>query len=215
MRAPPRTPAAAHNDHAGSCATNLPTPQRPTTERGRGRAGPRRADDDRVLTEPTTIEATPKLPRVPASACGLTFDKAGRLLVLNPPNEQGWTVPGGQVNADGESPWDACRRATREQCGLGRRQDDASASPLERYGYRDLGWIAQKYAPFWLAELILLWRNRRVFFTALQRIMSENDYAVYPPTTSSDHFRGETRFDEIEWFPTRSREEIDGRKSWT
>jgi len=68
----------------------LPTPQRPTTGRGLGRAGPRPTDDDRVLieprtilTEPRTIEATPKLPRIPASPHALIFDKARQSLILN------------------------------------------------------------------------------------------------------------------------------------
>jgi len=288
----------------------LPTPQRPTTGRGLGRAGPRPTDDDRVLTEPRTIEATPKLPRIPASPHALIFDKARQLLILNHAHGRGGRFPvarstqmvsrhgtpagarpastaasssstvdsrastscGGTnrpggvrflfdrgtltdrqlaatrlqhaeiqehrfadpgealaATRDTAAPRVRCRRyhdtvpvPQRRSCRrrrgalatqrseegiqtMGRRQDDASASPLERYGYRNLGWIAQNYAPFWLAELILLWRNRRVFFTALQRIMSEDDYAVYPPA-SSDHFRREARLDEIEWFPARWRD---------
>jgi 8-oxo-dGTP diphosphatase len=58
------------------------------------------------------------LPRIPASAGALIFDDGGRLLILKPTYKKGWTVPGGQVDADGESPWDACRRETREECGL-------------------------------------------------------------------------------------------------
>ena len=58
------------------------------------------------------------VPRIPASAGALIFDPAGRLLLLKPTYKKRWTIPGGQMEADGESPWDACRRETREECGL-------------------------------------------------------------------------------------------------
>ncbi len=48
----------------------------------------------------------------------MIFDPAGRLLILKPTYKKGWTIPGGQVDAGGESPWDACRRETCEECGL-------------------------------------------------------------------------------------------------
>ncbi len=60
----------------------------------------------------------PEVPRIPASAGAMIRDPAGRLLILKPNYKKGWTIPGGQVDADGESPWDACRRETREECGL-------------------------------------------------------------------------------------------------
>lgn len=63
------------------------------------------------VTEPWT-------PRIPASAGALIFDSAGRLLVLKPTYKKGWTIPGGQIEANGESPWEACRRETHEECGL-------------------------------------------------------------------------------------------------
>ena len=53
------------------------------------------------------------------------------------------------------------------------RGDDGGAWQLGRYGYRDLGWFAGQFAWLWLAELILVWRNRRVFLRALRRMMSE------------------------------------------
>ena len=59
-----------------------------------------------------------ELPRIPASSGALLFDAAGRLLILKPTYKKGWTIPGGQISADGESPWDACRRETLEECGL-------------------------------------------------------------------------------------------------
>lgn len=58
------------------------------------------------------------LPRVPASAGALLWDRKGRLLVLNPTYKGGWTLPGGVMEADGETPWEACRREVREECGL-------------------------------------------------------------------------------------------------
>jgi 8-oxo-dGTP diphosphatase len=64
------------------------------------------------------VNAWPGVPRVPASAGALLWDPAGRLLILKPTYKKGWTLPGGQIDADGESPWDACRRETREECGL-------------------------------------------------------------------------------------------------
>ena len=58
------------------------------------------------------------LPRVPASAGALLHDGDGRILVLEPTYKSGWTVPGGQVEEDGESPWEACRREVCEETGL-------------------------------------------------------------------------------------------------
>jgi ADP-ribose pyrophosphatase YjhB (NUDIX family) len=48
----------------------------------------------------------------------LIFDATGRLLVLKPNYKRGWTIPGGQMDATGETPWEACLRETREECGL-------------------------------------------------------------------------------------------------
>jgi 8-oxo-dGTP pyrophosphatase MutT (NUDIX family) len=48
----------------------------------------------------------------------MIWDPNGRLLILKPTYKKGWTIPGGQLDAEGESPWDACRRETREECGL-------------------------------------------------------------------------------------------------
>jgi ADP-ribose pyrophosphatase YjhB (NUDIX family) len=58
------------------------------------------------------------LPAIPVSAGALIFDQAGRLLILKPTYKTGWTIPGGVMEADGETPWDACRREVREECGL-------------------------------------------------------------------------------------------------
>jgi hypothetical protein len=58
------------------------------------------------------------LPAIPVSAGALIFDRGGRLLILKPTYKSGWTIPGGVMEADGETPWDACRREVREECGL-------------------------------------------------------------------------------------------------
>lgn len=58
------------------------------------------------------------IPRIPASAGALIFDRSGRLLILKPTYKKGWTIPGGQVDPDGESPWAACKRETREECAI-------------------------------------------------------------------------------------------------
>ncbi|MGA2521724.1 MAG: NUDIX hydrolase [Acidimicrobiales bacterium] len=68
----------------------------------------------RVMSFPVMYE----VPRIPASAGALIFDRAGRLLVLKPTYKSGWTLPGGQMEADGETPWEACRREVREESGL-------------------------------------------------------------------------------------------------
>jgi 8-oxo-dGTP diphosphatase len=59
-----------------------------------------------------------EIPRIPASAGALIFDRAGRLLVLKPTYKSGWTVPGGQMEDNGETPWEACQREVREESGL-------------------------------------------------------------------------------------------------
>jgi ADP-ribose pyrophosphatase YjhB (NUDIX family) len=74
-------------------------------------------DDDPVHDE----ELAPppyEVPRIPASAGAMIFDEAGRLLILKPNYKKGWTIPGGQIDSGGESPWDACRRETQEECSL-------------------------------------------------------------------------------------------------
>ena len=58
------------------------------------------------------------LPRVPASAGALLHDGGDRILVLKPSYKSGWTIPGGQMEQDGESPWEGCRREVREETGL-------------------------------------------------------------------------------------------------
>ena len=57
-------------------------------------------------------------PRIPASAGGLIRDRRGLLLILKPTYKSGWTIPGGQMESDGETPWEACRREVLEETGL-------------------------------------------------------------------------------------------------
>jgi 8-oxo-dGTP diphosphatase len=59
-----------------------------------------------------------ELPMIPVSAGALIFDSTGRLLILKPTYKSGWTIPGGVMEADGETPWQACRREVREECGI-------------------------------------------------------------------------------------------------
>jgi 8-oxo-dGTP pyrophosphatase MutT (NUDIX family) len=58
------------------------------------------------------------LPRIPASAGALIFDGDGRLLIVDPTYKAHWTIPGGIMEADGETPWEACRREVLEEVGL-------------------------------------------------------------------------------------------------
>ena len=70
------------------------------------------------MVDPVVEQVSREVPRIPASAGALIIDQAGRLLILKPSYKKGWTVPGGQLGSDGESPWEACRRETQEECGL-------------------------------------------------------------------------------------------------
>lgn len=70
------------------------------------------------MSDDVAVEYRFEVPRIPASAGALIFDVAGRLLILKPNYKKGWTIPGGQLDSNGESPWEACRRETREECGL-------------------------------------------------------------------------------------------------
>src|SRR6202046_5639198 len=79
------------------------------------------------------------VPRIPVSAGAMVFDRSGRLLILKPTYKSGWTIPGGVMEADGETPWDACRREVRAACAIdvhqGRRACVDSRDPrLDRPG---------------------------------------------------------------------------------
>jgi 8-oxo-dGTP diphosphatase len=73
---------------------------------------------DLVVADRLSDESSPGVPRIPASVGALIFDAAGRLLILKPSYKKGWTIPGGQIESGGESPWEACRRETLEECAL-------------------------------------------------------------------------------------------------
>lgn len=64
------------------------------------------------------LRAWDGLPGIPASAGALLRDEQGRILLLKPTYKQGWTIPGGVMEADGETPWQACRREVLEETGL-------------------------------------------------------------------------------------------------
>jgi 8-oxo-dGTP diphosphatase len=65
-----------------------------------------------------SAEGHAPVPAIPVSCGALIFDRKGRLLILKPTYKSGWTIPGGIMEADGETPWDACQREVREECGL-------------------------------------------------------------------------------------------------
>jgi 8-oxo-dGTP pyrophosphatase MutT (NUDIX family) len=75
------------------------------------------ASDSAVTAAGTTADDV-TIPAIPASAGALIFDPAGQLLILKPTYKSGWTIPGGVIEADGETPWQACQREVREECGL-------------------------------------------------------------------------------------------------
>lgn len=72
---------------------------------------------DPVVHE-TALPQSEPLPRIPASAGALLWNRKGRLLVLDPTYKGGWTLPGGVMEADGETPWEACQREVLEETGI-------------------------------------------------------------------------------------------------
>jgi len=83
-------------------------------QRPRGGAADARAPG---TTEEQRTEVAP-VPAIPVSAGALIFDRRGRLLIIKPTYKSGWTIPGGVMEADGETPWQACMREVREECGV-------------------------------------------------------------------------------------------------
>ncbi|MGO4957700.1 NUDIX domain-containing protein [Luteococcus sp. Sow4_B9] len=57
-------------------------------------------------------------PAVPVSCGAILLDGQGKLLIVKPTYKSGWSIPGGSMEPDGESPWDACRREVLEETGL-------------------------------------------------------------------------------------------------
>src|SRR5215831_9896594 len=80
--------------------------------------GQQAAQEGSSLTMSQATEETIPLPAIPVSAGALIFDRTGRLLILKPTYKSGWTIPGGIMEADGESPWEACQREVREETGI-------------------------------------------------------------------------------------------------
>src|ERR1700733_13860991 len=77
------------------------------------------------------------LPAIPASAGALIFDRAGRLLILKPTYKSGWTIPGGVMEADGETPWGAGRRGGGGEGGIeGTRGRGGTAGRLACMDFR-------------------------------------------------------------------------------
>jgi len=92
-----------------------------------------------VVTSDGTQAAQPgpedgAIPAIPVSAGALIFDRAGRLLILKPTYKSGWTIPGGVMEADGETPWEACRREVREECGIDVRHGRLACMDFRRPG---------------------------------------------------------------------------------
>lgn len=74
---------------------------------------------DRVSAGPAPrVPDLPALPAIPVSAGALILDREGRLLIVKPTYKSGWTIPGGVMEADGETPWQACQREVREETGI-------------------------------------------------------------------------------------------------
>jgi 8-oxo-dGTP diphosphatase len=69
---------------------------------------------------------------IPVSTGALIFDRRGRLLIVKPTYKSGWTIPGGIMEADGETPWQACQREVREECGLSIRAARLAAVDFRR-----------------------------------------------------------------------------------
>jgi 8-oxo-dGTP diphosphatase len=86
--------------------------------------------DGAAATRPD--QEMPGIPAIPASAGALIFDRAARLLILKPTYKSGWTIPGGVMEADGETPWEACRREVREECGIDVRHGELVCMDFRR-----------------------------------------------------------------------------------
>jgi 8-oxo-dGTP diphosphatase len=72
------------------------------------------------------------LPAIPVSAGALIFDRQNRLLILKPTYKSGWTIPGGVMEADGETPWQACQREVREETGIEVRRGELACMDFRR-----------------------------------------------------------------------------------
>ena len=78
------------------------------------------------------VPGPPDLPAIPVSAGALIFDRENRLLILKPTYKSGWTIPGGVMEADGETPWQACQREVREETGIEVRRGQLACMDFRR-----------------------------------------------------------------------------------
>ncbi len=78
-------------------------------------------------------------PTVPVSCGAILLDGCGRLLVVKPTHKSGWSIPGGAMKHDGESPWQACRREVHEETNLLVRRGRLVAVDTRPHVGRQLG----------------------------------------------------------------------------
>lgn len=57
-------------------------------------------------------------PRVPVSCGAILVDGQRNLLIVKPTYKSGWSIPGGSMEPNGETPWQACQREVFEETGL-------------------------------------------------------------------------------------------------
>jgi 8-oxo-dGTP pyrophosphatase MutT (NUDIX family) len=69
-------------------------------------------------TQPPDEDFLYLIPAIPASAGAMIFNEGGELLVLKPTYKKSWTIPGGVMEATGETPWEACQREVFEETAL-------------------------------------------------------------------------------------------------
>ena len=67
---------------------------------------------------PTDLATAWVPPTFPISCGAILLDDQERLLILKPTYKSGWTIPGGIMEDDGETPWEACQREVLEETGL-------------------------------------------------------------------------------------------------
>ncbi|WP_420176753.1 NUDIX domain-containing protein [Luteococcus sp. OSA5] len=78
-------------------------------------------------------------PAVPVSCGAILLDGQGKLLIVKPTYKSGWTIPGGSMEPDGETPWDACRREVLEETGLTVRRGRLVVIDTRPHAKRQLG----------------------------------------------------------------------------
>src|SRR3989338_6212612 len=84
------------------------------------------------------------LPKKHMATGAIMFDRKNRLLIVKPTYKDGWTIPGGVVDAD-ESPRTACIREVKEEVSLDITDPTFSSVTLEPPGhFKILGGILGK-----------------------------------------------------------------------